>query len=337
MHFIKGFLIMIFFAWCTAATAQETQFTQKYANRLSLNPAFAGLNHNWSVTFTHRNQWPTLNGSFITNQLAADYSLPDRKSAIGLILQQDRAGIGGLQKLEAAAGYAYHARLSSKFSFSGGLQLTVASLRVSLDNLVFGDQLSDNGLVALTSAEANNFEPFTYASVTAGGLVFTDQLWVGLAVAHLNRPTYGFHETNRMPIRFTANAGYKFYIDSYETNNRLMEFSISPSVTYTQQEDFMRTDAGVYTIYTPLTLGLIYRGVPFTGGAEQDRALAVLAGLQLKQFEIGFSHDIGLAGMSELSGGANEITLTIKDIPLNRSNRGSSKNKFSKSIFCPAF
>lgn len=337
MCLIKRYLFLLFSLCCIMAAAQDMQFTQQYANRLSLNPAFTGLNHNWSVTLAHRNQWPALNGSFITNQLAADYSLPDRRGAISLMLQQDKAGIGGLQKLQASAGYAYHTGITSKIAFSAGLQVSVASLRVSLDNLVFGDQLSDNGMIALTSAEANTFEPSTYASVTAGGLLYTDQLWAGITVAHLNRPEHGWEQSKRIPARYTANLGYKFYMASYETNNRLMEFSISPSVTYTQQENFSRTDAGVHTKYTPLTLGFIYKGVPVTGKTEQDRTLAILAGLQLNQVEIGFSHDVGLAGISKQSGGANEITLTFKNISLSRPAIGNSKFKYNRSIFCPAF
>lgn len=337
MDLRKWYLFLICSFYCAGATAQDIHFTQQYANRLWLNPAFAGLNHNWSITAAHRNQWPTLNGSFITNQLAADYSFPDRKSAIAITLQQDRAGIGGLQKLLASAGYAYHTGITDKISFSAGLQASVASLRVNYENLVFGDQLSDNGMIALNSAEANNFEPTTYGSVTAGGLIFTNQLWLSLTAAHLNKPSYGFEETTRLPIRYTANAGYKFYIASYETNNRIMEFSISPTITFVQQKDFSRVDAGIYTKYTPLTFGLVYKGVPVTGDANNDRALAVLAGLQLNQVEVGFSHDVGLAGLSKYNGGANEISLTFKDLSFNRPSKGNNRAKFNRSIFCPAF
>jgi type IX secretion system PorP/SprF family membrane protein len=337
MNLVKLYVLLLFLLCSVVAVAQDVQFTQQYANRLTLNPAYTGLNYNWRVTLAHRNQWPTLNGSFKTNQAAADVSLPDNRGAVGLILQHDRAGIGGLQKLEATAGYAYHTSLSSELAFSGGLQVSVASLRVNTDNLVFGDQLSDFGLIALTSAEAKNFEPSTYASVTAGGLIYTDQLWFGLTVKNLNRPAHGWKESSRLPMRYIANAGYKFYVASYETINGMMEFSISPSVTFAHQENFNRTDAGVYTKYTPLTFGLIYKGVPVAGNPEQDKALAVLAGLQLKQFEIGFSHDIGLSGISKQSGGANEITVTLRNVSFNRSSERNPKNKYNRVIFCPAF
>ncbi|WP_242926266.1 PorP/SprF family type IX secretion system membrane protein [Pontibacter vulgaris] len=333
----KAICACLAYIWVFTTQAQDVQLTQQYANRIYLNPAFTGLGRQWSVGLAHRNQWPALNGSFRTNQLTADYSFAGTKSAIGLLLQQDKAGIGGLQKLQAGAIYAYHTNLSSKWAFSAGLQVTVASLRLNYDNLVFGDQLSDNGKVAVSSAEANTFEPTNYASFTAGGLLYSDNLWFSFAAAHLNKPAYGFGETTRLPIRFTATTGYKFYARNYTDQGRLFELSFTPSVTYTKQDFFSKTDIGLHTIYTPFTLGLIYKGVPVTGDANQDQALSVIAGLQLEQFKIGFSHDVGLAGFGKQAGGANEISLVFERNDLNKLFRNRSANKFNTGIVCPSF
>lgn len=320
-----------------SGAAQDASFTQQYANRLYLNPAYAGLNHSWSVTAAHRNQWPALNGAFITNQVAADYRLPNQKGAVAALIQQDRAGIGGLQKLQAAVAYAYHTRLTDTWAMAAGLQAGITSLRVNYDNLVFGDQLSDNGMVAVTSAEANAFEPAHYVSFAFGGLAYTDQFWFGLTAANLNKPAYGFGQTTKLPVRFTANAGYKFYARTYQNQGQLFEWSFSPSVTYTRQQNFSRTDLGLYTIYTPLTLGLIYKGVPVTGGSNPDQTLAVIIGLQLEQFKVGFSHDAGLKGFSQQAGGANEISLTFERIDFNNLFKSRLGRKYNGNIVCPAF
>lgn len=323
--------------WSVGALAQDVQYSQQYANRLYLNPAFAGLGHDWSVSLAHRNQWPALNGSFISNQLAADYSLADSKGAVSLLVQQDRAGIGGLQKWQISGGYAYHTDLSEKLTLSAGLQAGVGSLRINFDNLVFGDQLSNNGMVSLTSAEANRFEPSYYLDFTVGGLLLSDQFWVGLTAAHLNKPTYGFEEEFELPLSFTAIAGYKFYARSYEERGRLFELSFSPTATYVHQLNASRLDVGLYTIYTPLTLGLIYNGVPVTGGTNQDQTLSVIAGLQLEQFKLGFSHDIGIKGFSEEAGGANEISLIFERVDINKLFRSRLRSKLSRDIVCPGF
>ncbi|MFD2246742.1 PorP/SprF family type IX secretion system membrane protein [Pontibacter ruber] len=333
----KAFLCFLFFLGTATAMAQDAFFTQQYANRLYLNPAFTGLNHEWSVAAAHRGQWPALNGSFITNQLTADYRFTGSKSAVGLLLQQDRAGIGGLQKLQAGAQYAYQTRLTDQWAFSAGLQGSIASLRVNYDNLVFGDQLSDNGVVAVTSAEANTFEPTSYISFTAGGLVYSEQFWFGLTAAHLNRPSYGFAQKTELPLRFTANAGYKLYARTSQSQGKFFEFSVTPAITYTHQKNLSRTDLGLYTIYTPVSLGLIYKGVPVSGGTDQDQVLALLAGIQIEQLKIGFSHDVGLQGISRQAGGANEVSLVFEQIDLNHLFGNRFKDKIIQNIVCPAF
>ncbi|GAB3195070.1 type IX secretion system PorP/SprF family membrane protein [Pontibacter aydingkolensis] len=338
MRLKKGFCsVIILCLYCLTALAQESHFTQQYANRLSLNPAFAGLNHNWSASLSHRNQWPALNGSFITNQFTADYRLGNSKSAINLAVQQDRAGIGGLQKLQATAGYAHHTALTEKWAIAAGLQVSIASLRVNFDNLVFGDQLSDNGQIAVTSAEAAKFEPNSYLSFTVGGLVYSDQFWVGLKVANLNKPAYGFENETRLPIGYVVNTGYKFYARSYVEQGRLFELSFTPSATYIHQNNFNRADFGLHTIYTPLTLGIIYKGIPVTSGTNQDQALSVIAGLQIETLKIGFSHDIGLSGISRQAGGANEISLVFEQLEIDKLFGSRSGRKINRRIPCPAF
>ncbi|MCX2740580.1 PorP/SprF family type IX secretion system membrane protein [Pontibacter anaerobius] len=323
--------------WACCAVAQDVQYTQQYANRLYLNPAFAGLDHSWSVGLSHRKQWPALNGSFITNALAADLRIPDSKSAISLLLQQDRAGVGGLKKLQAGLGYAYHTNISDSWAMSAGLQASITRLNLDYDNLVFGDQLSDNGMVALTSAEVNEFEPNTYADFTVGGLVYSDQVWAGITAAHLNQPTYKLGQESELPIRFTAIAGYKFYARSYEEQGRLFELSFTPTATFIDQQSSKRLDIGLYTKYTPLTLGFIYKGVPVVGGTNQDQSLSVIAGLDLTHFRVGFSHEVGLKGLSREVGGTNEVTLVFERADINNLFRSRLKNKINRGIVCPAF
>ncbi|MHA6248584.1 PorP/SprF family type IX secretion system membrane protein [Pontibacter sp. CAU 1760] len=319
------------------AKAQDALFTQQYANSLYLNPAFAGINTAVNVALSHRNQWPALNGSFVTNQLAGSYRIAGTKSAVSLLVQQDRAGVGGLQKWQLSGGYAYHTNLNQQWALSAGLQASVASLRVNYDNLVFGDQLSDNGMVAVTSAEANSFEPSSYLDFTFGGLAYTDRLWTGLTVAHLNRPGYGFNQEVKLPLRFTAIAGYKFFVRSYEEQGQLFEFSFSPAATYVYQQNSSRLDLGVYTNYTPFTLGLVYRGVPVASGTNQDQTLSVIAGLQLPNVRVGYSHDVGLQGFSAEAGGANEISLVLTPADFKYLFKSGLRAKLNRNIVCPSF
>ncbi|RZK14048.1 MAG: type IX secretion system membrane protein PorP/SprF, partial [Hymenobacter sp.] len=97
-----------------AAQAQDVYFSQPFANRQALNPAFAGLLDDYSGTLSFRNQYPTLAGTFVTTQLAADLRVPapGLHHALGLLVSQDRTGEAGYTRFEAAAQYAYHTRLT---------------------------------------------------------------------------------------------------------------------------------------------------------------------------------------------------------------------------------
>ena len=56
----------------TDALAQDPAFTQFYANPMYLNPAMAGSANCPRISLNHRNQWPNLRGSFITNSISID-------------------------------------------------------------------------------------------------------------------------------------------------------------------------------------------------------------------------------------------------------------------------
>ena len=84
------------------AQAQDVYFSQPFATRLHTNPAFAGLVDDYSVTLSYRNQFPTLAGSFVSTQAAADIRLntPGQHHALGLLINQDRSGSVGYTRLE---------------------------------------------------------------------------------------------------------------------------------------------------------------------------------------------------------------------------------------------
>ncbi|OWP64574.1 hypothetical protein CDA63_02105 [Hymenobacter amundsenii] len=151
------------------AVAQDLYFAQPYANRMQLNPAYAGQLDDYSITLSYRNQFPTLAGTFQTTQLAADYRFRDQHSTVGLLISQDRSGAVGYTRLEAGGVYAYHVRLGQALGLSGGASLSYGRQRVSYGNLVFGDQLSDDGQVRDLSQEATDYLPVNYLTAGGGG------------------------------------------------------------------------------------------------------------------------------------------------------------------------
>ncbi|MBC6699957.1 PorP/SprF family type IX secretion system membrane protein [Hymenobacter puniceus] len=294
------------------ATAQDLYFAQPYANRLHQNPAFAGLLDDASVTLSYRNQFPTLAGTFTTSQLAADYRLKDQHNSIGLLLNHDRTGGLGYTRFEVGGLYAYQTRLNKTLSFSGGLRASYGNQRISYGNLVFGDQLSEDGTTTPTTAEPLDFNPVSYLSVGTGLLLYSENFWVSVAGHHLNQPDLGFRTQGTLPIRYDISTGYKHYFLQRTERQQTREISITPTAHYVRQGGSERAEAGLYATVTPLTLGAMYRGVPLPGAPHPQQILTAIAGVSLGSFRVGYAYDVALSSLSADLGGAHEITLTLR-------------------------
>jgi type IX secretion system PorP/SprF family membrane protein len=311
----------------SAAQAQDLYFAQPYATRMYQNPAYAGLLDDYSITLSYRNQFPTLAGTFQTSQLAADYRLRDQRSAVGLLVNHDRTGGIGYTRFQAGGVYAYHARLTEQLSLSGGASVSYGLQRVSYGNLVFGDQLSDDGLVRDQTLEVVDYKPVHYFTAGVGGLLYTERFWLGASAHHINQPDLGFVTQARLPLRLNFQGGYKYYFLKTNVKKEFREISLSPTASYTQQGGSQRAEA----------LGAIYRGIPLPGSNHPQQILTAIAGLSMGSFRLGYSYDIGLSQLSSDLGGAHEISLSLREFDSLEAAWRRLKRRNYPSIPCPAF
>lgn len=327
--------------WALAGTgavqAQDLYFAQPYATRLHSNPAFTGLLDDYSLTLSYRNQFPTLAGTFQTSQLAADYRFQDQTSAVGLLLNVDRTGSIGYTRIEVGGTYAYHARLTPQLSFSAGAQASYGNQRISYNNLVFGDQIDNNGNVQGNTAEILDYNPVNYLTLGTGVLVYGERFWFGLAGHHLNQPDLGFRTQTKLPLRLNLNGGYKHYFVRSTVKQQYREISLAPTLNYTRQGGSQRAEAGLYAVLTPITLGLIYRGVPLPGSERPQQILTAIAGLSVGAFRLGYSYDASLSALSADLGGAHEVSLSLRQFDSLEAAWRRLKRRNYPSIPCPAF
>jgi type IX secretion system PorP/SprF family membrane protein len=333
----KFFIFCLLLILAANGTAQDMQLSQQYAGRLFLNPAFAGAQADMNATMSYRRQWPGLSGGFTTNQLSGDYRFNNQGSALGLAILTDKVGASGLARLNLNAIYAYHLQVGEDLTFSGALQGTYGSQRVDFGALLFGDQFSGDGRVQNPSAEVNFHDPVSYLSVSAGGLLYSNSFWVGLAAFHMNQPDIGFATLSELPVRLVANGGYKFSFSSYYEDNRLQEFSITPTITYMQQGEFHKTELALYTTYTPMTLGVLYRGFSPGPSLGFDQSVAAIVGFALKSFKVGYSYDLTLAGIGAQTGGSHELSLRFEKVDYEKILKKRQSRKNYNQIACPAF
>ncbi|MFD2784337.1 PorP/SprF family type IX secretion system membrane protein [Hymenobacter rubripertinctus] len=319
------------------ASAQDLYFAQPFATRMQTNPAYAGLLDDYSITLNYRNQFPTLAGTFQTSQLAADYRFQHQHSAAGLLVDYDRTGGLGYTRFQAGGVYAYHLRLNEQLSLSGGASLSYGLQRISYGNLVFGDQLSDDGVARDFSLEVADFQPVHYVTAGVGGLLYTERFWVGVAGQHLNQPNLGFVTQSRLPLRLNLQTGYKQYFVRVTTTREQREISLTPVASYTRQGGSQRAEAGLYFTATPLTLGAVYRGVPLPGAPRPQQVLTAITGVSVGSFRLGYSYDISLSQFSADLGGAHELSLTLREFDSVEAAWRRLKRRNYPSIPCPSF
>ena len=85
---------LLFFS--TMAWAQDAHFSQQYASKMRLNPAFTGLTAEAAANLSYRNQWPSLSGTFVSNHLSGEMRIKESKHSAGFLLLHDKAGSSAL-------------------------------------------------------------------------------------------------------------------------------------------------------------------------------------------------------------------------------------------------
>ena len=354
---IKFFLNSVLFILMRAAfvcspehaVAQDPQYSQFYAAPLYLSPAFAGSSQQGRIGMNYRNQWPSIDANFTTVSAYADFFAEDYNSGFGLLITRDNATVLGLQNTTVGLQYAYQLQLTKKLSFRPGVQVSLNSRSINYSRLIFGDQIDPaTGNIRPGSADnLNNGPTVFYPDLSFGGLLYSPNGWLGIAASHITQPNQSLvGSEDRLPSKFSAHAGWKFYLKSgvmgmgYETKSQ--ERSIAPAFQYRHQGRFDQMDLGLYFTLEPLVIGTWYRGVPFKklNGFVNNESLVLSLGFVKKSgknlndhLNIGYSYDYTISQLGPGSGGAHEISM-VYTWPI-RNPRKPAKDKLV--IPCPTF
>jgi type IX secretion system PorP/SprF family membrane protein len=319
------FLILMLLAFTNGVTAQDQQFTQFYAVPGYINPAFAGASVQSRISAQYRNQWAAIPGGFSAFNLAYDQYLPNINSGMGLFINYDKAGTGGLKSTGIHYQYAYEARIKRNWFFRPALQFGYVSKAIDMDKLTFYDQMvRDN---AEQSVEYGTMRPSNYFDFGTGLLTYSQKFWFGVAAFHNNNPDQSFSDAKRAPVmrKYGAHGGIRVRVKS----NSLAKLDnyIVVAANFQSQQEFDQLDLGVYYELSPVVLGLWYRGLPIKRNGYNTvnhDAVAVLFGFQAARYKIGYSYDVTISklGISN-SAGSHELSLVYQWA--NKSNTRSKK------------
>ena len=265
---ILSALAVFLFISISTLFGQDVQFSQFYSAPLYLNPAFTGATQLTRIGSNYRNQWPALEANFVTLSAYVDHFIDDKNSGIGFLIQTDKIGLAGLRSTSFTGTYSYQLPLSEIFTMRVGANAGYYLRDINFSNLTFGDQFVNGVLTNPTNEQFDTGATKSFFNMGTGALLYSDDVWLGLAVDHLNKPNQSLiGEEDKLPMKFSVHGGYKFRftpgVSGQGMYTRPQERSLTPTFQYKQQGKFTQIDLGMYFTFEPMVLGLWYRGVPY--------------------------------------------------------------------------
>ncbi|MDD2965495.1 MAG: type IX secretion system membrane protein PorP/SprF [Bacteroidales bacterium] len=312
--------------------AQDPAFSQFYANPLYLNPALTGAAFAPRLILNYRNQWPSLPASFVTYNASYDQYIPNISSSFGVLFNTDRAGDGILTTTSFSGIYSYSLPVARKTFVNAGLQASFYQRKLDWYSLLFEDQIDPiQGFIKPTSERPPDNLSVSFLDFSAGLAVSHDDfLFAGLAVHHLTEPFDGFYNDNnsKMNMKITFHAGGIIDLEPRVRNRRSQTgMSLSPNILYQQQQNFKQLNIGLYFNKYPFVVGTWFRH-----NIENPDAFIFLLGFQHNSFRIGYSYDVTVSKLKNVTGGAHEISFGFQ---FDNNRFSSRRNK--GPIPCPSF
>ncbi|HQQ94947.1 MAG TPA: type IX secretion system membrane protein PorP/SprF [Bacteroidia bacterium] len=318
--------------------SQHYQFSQFYSAPTYLNPAFTGAGACARFSMNYRKQWAGVPGAFTTYQVSGDHYAQKYKSGFGFQFFNDKAGASYLSTTAFNLLYAYETKINKILMGRAGIYAGMVQRKADFDAFTFADQITRGG--ASSSIEPFSTEGVTYFDAGAGGLLYSKSTWLGLSVAHLNRPNQSlmFAEST-LPMEIKLHGGYRYVIHENESSNRKIPVSnfVTAAFNYKHENNFNQLDLGIYYAQDAIVLGVWYRGLPIfkpVAGYANNDAIIFLMGFNIEKLKLGYSYDLTLSNLTNVvSRGTHEISLSYQFCKLKRPRN----NKKRTLISCPKF
>ncbi|MFB6257131.1 MAG: type IX secretion system membrane protein PorP/SprF [Flavobacteriales bacterium] len=323
---IPPLLAFVAVCFCVGkAKAQDPQFTQFYANKLYLNPAFAGSYKCPRAIISYRDQWPGLTGQgstlFRTISASYDQHFDEMSGGLGLLVTQDDAA-STLSTTRVSGIYSYQLKIDRKFNIRAGFQATWFQRKLDWSKLTFGDMIDPRKGFIYNTQNKQEGGSVSGVDFSAGVIGNSEKYFFGAAVHHMTEPDESLlpsTEESPLPMKITGHAGANIpLVDSRFSDDAM---TLSPNILFQQQGNFQQLNLGAYLQKGPIVGGLWYR--------NRDAFIALI-GFQKGIFKFGYSYDVTISSLSSHTQGAHELSLTLNfDCP--------PEKKDFRTISCPSF
>lgn len=316
--------VFLFLCCCQQLIAQAPHQSQINAIQAYNNPALVGDAKVSRLSVNFRNQWATLGTAFNTGMVGFD-TYDDRRDIGwgGYAIHDQRGNV--LQSNMLAAQLSKLTYISSReLRLIGGIQAAWVSNRWNGDNLTYVSDLMGLPDPMAQKAISENRLSFSMGSVLEYAPLNHEEAswWLGAAWNNVAVDTEKW-----MGQRFAVQGGLKLPFDSPDIfGNRLghdldRETSLNLGVQVQKQANLHQLILGGNLVYTPLIVGLWYRGLGF--GNHRDAIIPTL-GFISANVMLQVSYDIPVSSLG-FNAGALELTLWYGFDNLV-AFRGSSRN-----------
>ena len=297
--------------------AQDPEFTQFYANPIYLNPAFAGSAQSGRVGINFRNQWAGIDNAFRTFSASYDQYSKAVTGGLGIQFIHDGAGKGTYHANSVVGIYAYQMALDRKYNLNVGARVGYTEKSLNWGELTFGDMVDPDLGFVYGSQEMRVLKSRGYLDLSSGALIYSKDVFAGLAINHLHEPITSLVGDYRIDRRYSFHAGGNITIGDNFTG----EYTISPNLLYSRQGEFEQINLGMYFKSGIFTAGAWYRS---------SDAIILLFGIKTNKYNLGYSYDMTISRLTMASGGAHELSF-VAQIP-----RRTPRMNY-KQIPCAAF
>ncbi len=287
-------LILLFI--CFVATAQqEPQFTQNMFNNMYTNPGYAGSNEAICATGLMRQQWVGFKddeGNTVSPEtylISIDAPVNILHGGLGCTIMQDKLGFE--KNIKVKLGYAY--RFSLGYG-DLGIGAQVGFLNKSIDFSKFKPIDENDPLLQDEGEQKTMVADFSFGAFYK----VLNQYYIGFSTSQITQRKLDIGKSSKFNLKrhYFITAGYEYTLPGNPS------YEIDPSF-------LIKTD-GAATQYDISSL-LKYNN-KFWGGLSYrvNDAVAILLGMTIKDFCIGYSYDITTSKLGSVgSSGSHEIML----------------------------
>lgn len=310
-YFYLFIAFFLFFGTGLLFAQQRPGISQYMFNGLILNPAYAGIQNNFSFTAMYRDQWVNLDGAPKTKFFTAHTGFKKKNVGAGIQIYNDQIGVH--DDVGIYGSYAYKIHMFNGATLSMGVQGGMNNRRS--DWTKPGTRDPNDPFMSGVSV---NFAP----NFGTGILYNTNEFYVGFSVPYILRNTV-IHESVEMTSRSKETRYYYFTAGHiFDVSDRIQ---MKPSTLLRFQENMpMGLDLNTNFIFDNIvSLGLSYR----TGENMKGDVIMLFELLFHDSFRFGYAYDLVTSRLGAHSSGSHEFMINYR----------LTVKKMHKTVPCPSF